>query len=479
MSFTDWPWRCWRSVRGDAIALRFDEAALSWRALCRRVDALAHGFAQQGVIDGCGIALCAANGPRTLLAWLALLQCGARVLPLNPKLPQPLLDELLPGLTLRYGLALDDSATLPALPALRWPELPAGSPETTPPDVSGGHIAPADEDAFRCAVAWDPARLVSMTLTSGSSGLPKAAVHSAAAHLASAQGLLALMPYGGQDNWLLSLPLFHVSGQGIFWRWLWAGGCLTVRDLRPLHTALEGCTHASLVPTQLWRLLAQPKMPPALKSVLLGGAQIPVSLTQQAQARGVSCWCGYGLTELASTVCAKRADGLPDVGEALPGREVRVCDDEIQIRAASLACGYWRDGALVPLTDSEGWFHTRDRGVCKNGRLTVLGRLDNLFFSGGEGIQPEDVERVISAHPYVSQCFVVPIADVEFGQRPVAVVECDDSLTPDALAQWVADKLVRFQQPVRWFRLPPPLKNGGIKVSRRAVQAWVEKEVRR
>lgn len=94
-----------------------------------------------------------------------------------------------------------------------------------------------------------------MTLTSGSTGLPKAAVHTCQAHLASAQGVLSLMPFGAEDDWLLSLPLFHVSGQGILWRWLFAGARMTVRDKQPLEQMLAGCTHASLVPTQLWRLL--------------------------------------------------------------------------------------------------------------------------------------------------------------------------------------------------------------------------------
>lgn len=131
-------------------------------------------------------------------------------------------------------------------------------------------------------MTWRAERLASMTLTSGSTGLPKAAVHTCAAHLASAKGVLALMPYGESDDWLLSLPLFHVSGQGILWRWLQGGGRLTVRVKQPLEQALQGCTHASLVPTQLWRLLNS-HHPVALKAVLLGGAEIPVALTEQAR----------------------------------------------------------------------------------------------------------------------------------------------------------------------------------------------------
>ncbi|HDC4591141.1 TPA: o-succinylbenzoate--CoA ligase, partial [Enterobacter cloacae] len=391
------------------------------------------------------------NHPQTLLAWLALLQCGARILPVNPQLPHPLLEVLLPQMTLRFALVLD----------VHYDGLAALSVH-----------APSGE--YR--VAWQPERLASMTLTSGSTGLPKAAVHTCGAHLASAEGVLALMPYGDDDDWLLSLPLFHVSGQGILWRWLQAGARLTVREKQPLEQALQGCTHASLVPTQLWRLLNTHQRI-ALKAVLLGGAAIPVELTQQARAQGISTFCGYGLTEFASTVCAKEADGEPDVGSALPGREVQVVNGEVWIKAQSMASGYWRDGALLPLTNSEGWFATRDRGELHDGRLTILGRMDNLFFSGGEGIQPESLERIIATHPHISQVFIVPLNDAEFGQRPVAVVECEPGTDITRLPEWVQGKLARFEQPVHWLVLPAELKNGGIKISRQALKQWVNAQL--
>lgn len=451
MSFSDWPWRHWREQRADKPALRLNDEVLSWQQLSTRIDNLAAGFHQQGVEAGDGVLLLAHNHPQTLLAWLALLQCGARILPVNPQLPHPLLEVLLPQMTLRFALVLDGHYD--GLAALSM-------------------HAPSGE--YR--VAWQPERLASMTLTSGSTGLPKAAVHTCGAHLASAEGVLALMPYGEDDDWLLSLPLFHVSGQGILWRWLQAGARLTVREKQPLEQALQGCTHASLVPTQLWRLLNTHQRI-ALKAVLLGGAAIPVELTQQARAQGISTFCGYGLTEFASTVCAKEADGEPDGGSALPGREVQVVNGEVWIKAQSMASGYWRDGALLPLTNSEGWFATRDRGELHDGRLTILGRMDNLFFSGGEGIQPESLERIIATHPHISQVFIVPLNDAEFGQRPVAVVECEPGMDITRLPEWVQGKLARFEQPVHWLVLPAELKNGGIKISRQALKQWVNAQL--
>lgn len=451
MIFHDWPWRHWRDQRPTALAIRPGDETLSWQTLCGRVDALASGFAAQGVQCGDGVMLRACNHPLTLLSWLALMQCGARILPVNPQLPDTLLRQLLPSMSLRHALDLVEYGDYAGLSRLE-------------PGVIDGHHA----------VPWDGQRLVSMTLTSGSTGLPKAAVHTPDAHLASATGVLSLMPFTAQDDWLLSLPLYHVSGQGILWRWLLAGARITVREKMPLQQALQGCTHASLVPTQLWRLLnGNDNTSVALKAVLLGGAAIPVELTELARQRGIRSWCGYGLTEFASTVCAKEADGLPDVGSALPGREVKIVDGEVWLRASSMAAGYWRDGRLVPLANADGWFATRDRGVVQSDRLTIAGRMDNLFFSGGEGIQPEEVERVIAAHPQVRQVFIVPKEDAEFGHRSVAVVELQDGYPSSALAEWCRDKLARFQQPIRWLALPEHLAQGGIKISRRALQYWV------
>ncbi|STR53075.1 O-succinylbenzoic acid--CoA ligase [Klebsiella oxytoca] len=150
MTFSDWPWRHWRQQRGEAHALRLNERRLSWRELCAQIDALAAGLHAQGVRDGDGVLLRADNQPDVLLAWLALLQCGARVLPLNPQLPGPLLAELLPTLDLRHALVLNGG------------DLPVTLNPLTLSPVNGERAADWRED-----------RMASMTLTSGRRGYRK------------------------------------------------------------------------------------------------------------------------------------------------------------------------------------------------------------------------------------------------------------------------------------------------------------------
>ncbi|CAM3700514.1 o-succinylbenzoate--CoA ligase [Rouxiella silvae] len=452
-AINDWPWHHWRRRSPNAAAIFLANKTLTWAELAREIDHKSAEFSAQGVRAGEAVALIGDvrgnNGFDLLLAYLALLQLAACCLPLNPQLAAG----TLPALLTRLGIS-------------RLIDL---THEVIRPEV----VAQKATLSHQHAAVWSPARAATLTLTSGSNGLPKAAVHTLAAHIASAEGVVELMSFTHQHRWLLSLPLFHVSGQGIVWRWLSVGAGLVLSDGRPLAQALQCSTHASLVPTQLWRLLESSASAAGLCDVLLGGADIPPALIQRAERVGIRCWCGYGMTETASTVTAKRADDLPGVGNPLKGREVRIVNQEIQLRATSMALGYWLQGRLQPLNESGGWLRTRDGGEWQNGELNINGRLDNLFFSGGEGIQPEEVERILREHPRVNSVFIIPVDDTQYGQRPVAVIDGEEGPTLTELMDWARVKLAGFQRPIALFTLPEDLQRGGIKVSRRDVLHWV------
>lgn len=108
----------------------------------------------------------------------------------------------------------------------------------------------------------------------------------------------------------------------------------------------------------------------------------------------------------------------------------------------------------------DGWFKTNDKGAFIEGEYQILGRLDNLFISGGECVQPEDIEAVINGYPDVHQSFIIPVDDVQFGQRPVAVIEAEESTDLNMLADWLKDKLAPYQFPMAFYRLDPDLKAG-------------------
>ncbi|MGL5759681.1 o-succinylbenzoate--CoA ligase [Plesiomonas sp.] len=478
-ALSDYPWRIWAEQRAAQTALITEQGALTWQQLATEIDLRARYLAARGVSAGTGVALLGRNSSALLLDYLAVIQLGARVLPLNPQLPELQRAELVQKLDI--GLLFD----------LQCSELQGSDLQTCHASctVDTDNLAQHNRQTTcdyqpECRAPWQPSRPATVTLTSGSSGLPKGVVHSVANHLASADGLLQLMHFTAADSWLLSLPLFHVSGQGIVWRWLLRGARLVLRDTRDLSHALHGCTHASLVPTQLYRLLNQraqqdkPAVKPVLREVLLGGAMIPVDLTTQAERVGIACWCGYGMTEMASTVSAKRADSLPGVGQCLPRRMLHLEHGEIWVKGEPLALGYWREGAIEPLTNPQGWFATRDRGCWENQELRILGRLDNMFISGGENIQPEEIERILAQHSQVMQAFVLPVPDCEFGQRPVAVLQLNshnNTLFTD-IAQWLMPQISRFKQPIAYYALPENLQQGGIKVSRKAVAIWLAEQ---
>ena len=129
--------------------------------------------------------------------------------------------------------------------------------------------------------------------------------------------------------------------------------------------------------------------------------------------------------------------------------------------------GYFRDGAVQPAVDAAGWFHTKDRGsIDADGYLTVLGRMDNMFISGGENIYPEEIESALLEIPEIKQAIVVAISDSEFGQRPVAFLDSDE-IEVDGIVEFLEQRLAKYKIPVRFLPWPVKEVGTGIKASRK------------
>jgi O-succinylbenzoic acid--CoA ligase len=315
-------------------------------------------------------------------------------------------------------------------------------------------------------------RPATVVFTSGSTGTPKGALHTFGNHYSNALGSNANITLRPEDRWLHSLPLYHVGGISILFRCLLAGAKIAL----PEHGAAIGesiarlgATHVSLVSTQLLRLLREDIDLGGLKAVLMGGGPVPVSLIDEAVSRHLPIHTSYGLTEMASQVTttppgASRGE-LLTAGRVLAEREVSISEKgEILVRGATLFAGYVEDENLDLPLDANGLFHTGDLGeLDESGYLRVLGRKDNRFFSGGENIQPEEIEEALSLLPGVEAAVVVPVDDAEFGQRPVAFVRTEKEGTMD-FAPELEKVLPRFKVPASFH--PWPAESGGMKVNR-------------
>ncbi|MEZ9697831.1 o-succinylbenzoate--CoA ligase [Vibrio sp. 10N.261.46.E12] len=312
--------------------------------------------------------------------------------------------------------------------------------------------------------------LASIVFTSGSTGNPKAVAHTLDQHLYSATGLLEVFRYQQGDTWLLSLPMYHVSGLAIVHRWLAAGGCIKIGSGQ-LELDIVGCSHASLVATQLHRLLKS-KQGLTLTHVLLGGSHIPEALGLEAQQMGIETWLGYGMTEAASTVTAKLVDASSTAGFILNHRQLKIEEQRIFIGGETLASGYYYQGKLTPLVDKNGWFDSKDLGEWVGEQVSIIGRADNQFISGGENIHCEEIERALNQLSEVNQAFIVPIEDDEFGFRPIAIVDCVDLPTKEWFAEQLTGRLERFKFPVEYYQMPKQ-EQQSIKVSRAGLAAWL------
>ncbi len=311
-----------------------------------------------------------------------------------------------------------------------------------------------------------PDQAATIMFTSGSEGRPKPAVHSYANHYFSALGSSKNIPVKPGDRWLLNLPVYHVSGLSILFRTFLGGGAVVITSGRESAKAIDHfhITHISAVPAQLHRLVQgkNPSSLRSLKAVLVGGAPIPQTLIATAHKKGLPVYITYGLTEMASQVATSQKNGKKV--KTLPFRELKIsADGEILVRGKTLFQGYLQKGKIIRPTDKDGWFHTKDVGALENGSLKIIGRKDNMFISGGENIQPEEIEQYLGAIPGVEKAVVIPVADHVFGRRPVAFVKT--RVRAKSIEQALRKQIARYQIPDRFYQWPRE-KKGSIKPNR-------------
>ncbi|AVQ04440.1 AMP-dependent synthetase [Caulobacter segnis] len=457
---------------------RIGYGALRDRAL--RVSAVLDGL---GVQAGDRVATLAWNTQDHVEAWFAVMGMGAVCHTLNPRLTAEQLAAMVAQSEARVLIASADLASLarqimdraPALARLLIIDGYTGEGETLAAMVEAetrrGTWGRFDENA-PCGLCF----------TSGTTGAPKGVTYT---HRSSYLHTLRIlqadgMAISGADAVLAVVPMFHANAWGLPFAAPAVGAKLVLPGRNTDGVSLarliaaEGVTIGVGVPT-VWAGLiehveATGQALPSLKRIIVGGAPMPPGLMARIEERlGARVQTSWGMTELSpcgvlaplSAPGEAAVSGRPAVGVdllltdadgvALPRQ--REVEGHLRVRGASVIARYF--GQDEPATDADGWFATGDLArIDEAGNLLITGRAKDLIKSGGEWINPAEIEAVVGALPQVSMAAVIGRSDPKWGERPILLVETIEEVSDEVLLASLRGRVASWWIPDAVYRLP-------------------------
>jgi cyclohexanecarboxylate-CoA ligase len=419
-----------------------------------------------GVRRGDVVAWQLANGPEVELLYRASWQLGAVAAPLHH----------------RAGRADVDAALSRLDPSVVVAGAGAPAAERSGSVVVEGKPAWAGATPALAASPARPTDIAVVLFTAGSSGRPKAVMHTHRGLLGKARSMARLHGLGPADVVLMPAPLAHVSGllNGILVPS--AAGMRSV--LMPAWDPEEALaiiqrqriTFMVGPPTFFVGLMAAPgfsrERVASLRLVSGGGAGVTPAFAEDAADRlGAVVKRTYGSTE-APSVTTWRPGDPPAMARESDGRagddvEVRIVDPEtgrpfspsqsgeVWLRGPEVFAGYLDEDATRAAHARGGWFRTGDLGrLADGGWLTITGRLTEVIIRGGENIAAGELEAVLEQHPAVRHAVVVGYPDERLGERVCAFVVSSSPFDLEASSAWLAQRAVtRYKWPERVVRV--------------------------
>ncbi|MDN6489972.1 MAG: AMP-binding protein [Yaniella sp.] len=323
---------------------------------------------------------------------------------------------------------------------------------------------------------------ITLNYTSGTTGPPKGVLYTHRGAYLAALGNTQHYRLDGASKYLWTLPMFHCNGWTMTWGATASASthvCLRAVRQDAIWDAFddEGITHlcgapivaASIIDAERARKLEHPVR------LITAASAPPPSVIEGLEELGIMPVHVYGLTETygpatineaqdhwAELTVTQRARQLARQGvPMLQNSQVAVVDPqgnqlpadgetqgEVVIRGNGIMAGYYKNPEATQESFAGGWFHPGDIGVQhSDGYIQLMDRLKDIIISGGENISSIEVEGVLHGHPAVSDAAVIGVADERWGERPVAYVVVNDSVTSNDLREHCRTELAGFKVP--------------------------------
>jgi len=479
--------RKWAFERPTADAVIDGDRILSYAELAASIDACAAALIASGIQPGDRVATLAPPGLDFIVTFLATTAVGGIWSGLNPRYAAAELDALMARLEAKlvfYTPAVetrDFRVWATSLPhKLHKVELDASA--ASPPGLTTfadfmatGRSCDSTQLVARYrSTAPDDACLI--VFTSGSTGAPKGVMISQCA-LTGASRVQARIWAADPMRVLVNLPINHIGCVGdLCCHALISGGAMVFTPRFDPAVSVDVIERHAItvwgqVPTMFQLTLDAPGFDPArlhsLQWLFWGGAHATPELIRRLQPLAPRIATSYGQTETVGSVAftSAGADILTlqeTVGRAVPPYEIRIvdsrktlpagCEGEIEVRTPFGMCGYWRDPeADARMMTTDGWRRTGDVGMLDaQGNLRLLGRVHDVFKSGGYNIYPAEIEAALMRHRAIREASVVGVPDRLYGNAAVAFLVTDTAIEDNALRQFLREHLANYKIPKRF-----------------------------
>lgn len=447
---------------------------------CRKLSVVLRGL---DVRPGDRVATLAWNTQAHLEAWYAIIGMGAVCHTLNPRLIADQLASMVRQSGARVLIASADLLALARDVAGRDTGIDRILVVDGPGEIAlEPLIAQAHGD-----IVWgdfDEKSPCGLCFTSGTTGPPKGVTYTHRASFLHTLRILQAdnMAVTSRDAVLAAVPLFHANAWGLPFAAPAAGAKLVLPgrqlDGESLATLIneEAVTIAVGIAT-VWLELVEyldrtNGEVPTLERIIVGGAPLSPALMERIEQRlGVVVQTSWGMTEMSpcgtltppgAPTRSAHLSGRPTVGvdllltdaEGRPLPEQRGVEGHLRVRGAAVVERYF--GETEPATDARGWFPTGDLArIDAAGNLIITGRAKDLIKSGGEWINPAEIEAVVSALPEVSLAAVIGRSHLKWGERPILVVQMrSEDISDEALLAPLRGKVAPWWIPDEVIRVP-------------------------